>query len=297
MKILIVGLKKNEQLKRLQEEGKRRGHDVRGCYTSELTIRAGRNNFDPTLRGDPLTQFDLIYLWSVGKRRWEWYTAAHWASKKGVRIVYNKTISSDYLYYLTPAIDYLRQYENNLPFPKSAIVFDAKSVDSVIRNFDFPVVMKISGGRQGRGVFLLEDQKDLEDKIKQLKEVSPSFVIREFIPNEGDIRVFTVGYKAIGAMRRMATVEGEFRSNVSLGGRGETFNLDSKPEIREIAEKLSKITRTEIAGVDIMIHKETGQPYILEINPGPQFMGLEKYTDVNAAAEIIKYFEEIGNRK
>ena len=293
MKILIVGLKKNEQLKRLKAEGEKRGHEVRGCYTSELTIRVGRNNFDPTLRGEPLTQFDLIYIWSVGKRRWEWYTAAHWLSKKGVKIVYEKTISPDYLYYLTPAIDYLRQHENNLPFPKSAVLFDARSVESIIANFEFPLIMKISGGRQGRGVFMLEDQKDLEDKIKELKDVSPSFVIREFIPNDGDIRVFTVGYKAIGAMKRMATVEGEFRSNISQGGKGEVFDLDSRPEIREIAEKLSKITRTEIAGVDIMIHKETGQPYILEINPGPQFMGLEEYTNTNAALEIIKYFESL----
>lgn len=296
MKILVVGLKKNEQLKRLREEGKKRGHEVRGCYTSELTIRAGRNNFDPTLRGEPLTQFDLIYMWALGKRRWEWYTAAYWASKRGVKIVYEKTISPDYLYYLTPAIDFLRQHEHNLPFPKSAVIFDAKSVKSIIDSFEFPLIMKISGGRKGKGVFLLEDQKDLEDKIRQLKEAGPSFVVREFIPNEGDIRVFTVGYKAIGAMKRMPTVEGEFRSNISQGGRGEPFDLDSRPEIRKIAEKLSEITRTEIAGVDIMIHKETGQPYILEINPGPQFMGLEKYTDVNAAAEIIKYFEEIGNK-
>ncbi len=294
MNILIVGLKNNDQLFRLQEEGKKRGHQVDGVLTSELVIRTGRNNFDPTLRGEPMTRYDLVYLWTTGKRRWEWYTAAYWLSLKGVKIVYGKTISPDYLYYLTPAIDYLRQYQNNLPFPKSAIVFNAKSVNSILDNFEFPLIMKVSEGRQGKGVFKVQNEVELKNKIIELKDVSPSFVIREFIPNDGDIRIFTVGYKAIGAMKRMPTRKGEFRSNISQGGIGEKFDLEKASEIKEIAERLSEITRTEIAGVDIIIHKETGQPYILEINPGPQFTGLEKYTGVNAALEIIKYFESLG---
>jgi len=294
MNILIVGLKNNDQLVRLKKEGEKRGHQIKGVLTSELVIRTGRNNFDPTLRGEPMTQYDLIYLWTLGKRRWEWYTACYWLSLKGVKIVYQKTVSPDYLYYLTPAIDYLRQYQNNLPFPKSAIVFNARSVSSILGDFEFPLIMKVSEGRQGKGVFKVENEAELKAKINELKDVSSSFVVREFIPNDGDVRVFTVGYKAIGAMKRMATREGEFRSNISQGGVGENFDLKNRPEIREIAEKLSEITRTEIAGVDIIINKDTGQPYILEINPGPQFTGFEKYTGVNAALEIIKYFEKIN---
>lgn len=298
MKILIVGLVKNEQLDRLKEEGEKRGHEIDGCYATELVIRAGRNRFDPTLRGKPLHNYDLIYLWAVGKRRWEWYTAALFLNKKhGTVIVNEKAIAPDYHFYLTPAIDYLKQHESNLQFPESAIVFDEKSVNSVIENFNFPLILKTAEGRQGKGVFKVESVEGLKAKIKELKEVSPAFVIREFIPNDGDIRVFTIGYKVIGAMKRTPTKEGEFRSNISQGGEGSVFDLSKSPEVKEIAEKLSKLMRTEIAGVDIMLHKETGQAFILELNPGPQFMGLEKFTGVNAALEIIKYFESLSSRK
>lgn len=296
--ILATGLVKSDQLKRLQEEGEKVGVDVDGCFATELVIRAGRNRFDPTLRGKPLNHYDLIYLWTVGKRRWEWYTAAYFLNKKyGTKIVNHKAIDPSYNFYLSPAIDYLKQHEANLQFPESAIVMDAKSVDSVIENFQFPLIVKTSGGRKGKGVFKVEDVSELKSKITELKEESPSFVIREFIPNDGDIRVFTVGYKAIGAMKRTATREGEFRSNISQGGKGEEFDLNSSPEVKEIAEKLSKIMATEIAGVDIMIHKETGQAFILELNPGPQFTGLEQYTSTNAAAEIIKYFKSLVEEK
>ncbi len=294
MKILIVGLVKNNQLIRLQEEGEKRGHKVEGCYTNELIIETGSDFFNPTLRGKTLKNYDLIYLWSAGKRRWEWYTACLFLNKtRKTKIVNYKAIDPSYNFYLTPAIDYLKQTENSLPFPYSAVLFDSKSINYVINSFSFPLIIKVSEGRQGKGVFKADNLEELKTIAKDLEGVSPSFVIREFIPNDGDIRVFTVGYKAIGAMKRIPTREGEFRSNISQGGRGELFDLNLYPEIRNIAERTSEVMKTEIAGVDIMINKETGKPYILEINPGPQFTGFERYTGVNVALEIIKYFEKI----
>jgi RimK family alpha-L-glutamate ligase len=299
MKILIVGLVKSEQIQRLKEEGEKRGHDVIGCYAGELVIRSNRVSFVPSLRGKPF-DCDLVYLWTVGKRRWEWYMVAQYLhEKKGIKVVNEKSIDRNYNYFLTPASDYLKQTESNILFPESAIVFDSKGVDSVLNmeKFTFPLIVKTASGRKGKGVFMVKSAEELMAKIDELSEVSASFVIREFIPNDGDVRVFTVGYKAIGAMKRTPTSKGEFRSNISQGGKGEVFDLKKYPEVKRIAEKMSEITRTEIAGVDIMLHKETGQPYVLEINPGPQFKGLEQYTDVNAAGAIIEYFERLVSKK
>ncbi len=304
MNILIVGLVNNPQLRRVQEEGEKRGHKVDGCYVSDLIIKASTVSFEvslknsssslPTTNYQLLTSYDLIYLWAVGKRRWEWYTASQFLNKNyQTIIVNNKIIDPTYNYYLSSASDYLKQTEEKLPYPKSALIFSAKSVETVIGDFTFPVILKVSEGRQGRGVFLLNSKDEVKEKAKELLVDNSSVILREFIPNDGDIRIFTVGYKAIGAMKRMATKEGEFRSNISQGGTGEVYDLGNNPEVKEIAEKLSLITKTEIAGVDIMINKVTGKPYILEINPGPQFTGFEKYTGMNAAEEIIKYFESL----
>jgi RimK family alpha-L-glutamate ligase len=293
MRILIVGLVKNDQLQRIRVEGEKRGHTVDGCYKSELVLFADNDRFEPSLRGKDLGSYDLIYLWATGKNRWEWYTAAYYLKKKFNTVIVNqKTVDPKKNYYLTPAIDYLTQIENKLPLPKSAIIASSRSVECVLEKFKFPLIMKISTGHQGRGVFKLENENALKAKVKELEDSNQSLIIREFIPNDGDIRVFCVGYKAIGAMKRTPP-RGDFRSNISVGGLGAEYDLDSNPNVRDIAERFSSVMEIEIAGVDIMIHKETGQPYILEINPGPQFLGLEKYTSVNAALEIIKYFEAI----
>lgn len=293
MNILIVGLVKNPQLTRLIDEGKKLGHKVVGCYTSELIIYSDNSVFEPTIRGENMNTFDLIYLWSVGKRRWEWYSACKYLNQKYRTVIINqKVIDPTYNYYLSPASDYLKQTQNKLPYPKSAIVFSEKSLKSISSKFEFPLIIKPSDGRQGRGVKLIKNKNEFENGVKELLKTVTSVVIREFIPNDGDIRVFTVGYKAIGAMKRIPK-KGDFRSNISQGGSGENFDLTSYPFIKDLSEKMSKLTATEIAGVDIIIDKNTNKPYILEINPGPQFTGFEKYTGINVAREIIKYFENL----
>jgi len=292
MKILIVGLVKNEQVNRLRQEAEKRGHSVEGVYPSDLIINSDSGKFEPTLKGEPIDH-DLIYLWVTGKKRYEWTTVAYFLHKtKGVKIINYKVIDPAYFYAHSPVVDYLKQSENNLLFPKSAVVFKSKVIDEVMKGFSYPVIVKSSLGKKGQGIYKVESVEEIKKIINENKEEVPAFVIREFIPNDGDIRVFTIGYKAIGAMKR-TPAKGDFRSNISQGGTGEAYDLSKNPLVQEIAEEVSKIMRTEIAGVDIMLHAETNKPYILETNPGPQFLGLEKYTDVNVALEIIKYFESL----
>lgn len=293
MKILVVGLVKNSQLVRLQDEAKKLGHIIDGCYASDLIIQASPKHFEPILKNKNLADYQLIYLWTVGKRRYEWYVAANYATKKYATIIVNsKVIDPTYQYYLSPSSEYEKQTENGLNYPVSAVIFNYAGFEIVKDQFHFPLIIKTSTGRQGRGVFKVNTSEDLKKIIKENKEVSPAFIIRQFIENDGDIRIFTIGYKAIGAMKRTPKI-GDFRSNISQGGEGGNFDLSKNQNVSEMAEKLSQLTRTEIAGVDIMLEKNTGKPYILEINPGPQFTGFEKFTGINAAAAIIHYFESL----
>jgi RimK family alpha-L-glutamate ligase len=292
MKILIAGLTKKRQFERLKKEGEKRGHIVDGCFASDLIILASNNSFIPKLKDKDLRSYDLIYL-IVGSRLWEWYTASLYLSKNfKTKIVNKKAIDPNYNFYLSPAIDYLRQFENDLPFPKSAVIFSESSVNEIISEFKFPVILKTSQGHRGEGVSKIENIEDLKKKVGELTVHMKSCVIREFIPNEGDIRVFCVGFKTIGAMKRTPKI-GEFRSNISQGGSGAVFDLQNNSKIKELAQNSAKVMQTEIAGVDIIIDRNTGKPYVLEVNPGPQLDGLEKYTGVNAGEEIIKYFEEV----
>lgn len=297
MKILVVGLVENDHVIRLREEAEKRGHTVEGCFNTELTIYAHTNRFEPTLREKPLKEFDLIYFWAPKEKRWDWFASAEYLhTTHGTIIVNKKVIDPTYNYNSSITKDYLELAKAGISSPKTLVTFSDKSFDFAKQMFSFPFIVKSSKGKQGKSVFKIENDQDLAEAYTSISEDTESAtVFRELIPNDGDIRVFCLGYKAIGAMKRTPK-EGEFRSNISQGGFADPFELKGNPAVQEIAEKAAYAMRTEIAGVDVMINKETGVPYILEVNPGPQFLGIES-TGINVAEKIVEYFEKLYETK
>jgi RimK family alpha-L-glutamate ligase len=297
MKILIIGLVKNDQLKRVKDEAEKRGHVLDSCYSSELTIFASKDRFEPTLRGRELSDYDLLYLWTVVKRRWEWYIVGRYLNQKyGTRVIERNSIESVRYYSESPTLNYLQQFEHSIPFPETVVVSSVKSIKYILSRFQFPLIVKLPYVHQGKGVFLANSETELRQIFKNNQEAGPTFIVRAFIPNDGDIRVFTIGFEAIGAMKRIAPKD-SFKNNISQGGRGEEYDLKNNPEIKILAEKACKITGTEIAGVDIIIDKNSGKPYVIEVNNGPQFGGIEKFTNVNVAKKIVEYFEASGDEQ
>jgi len=99
MKFLVVGLKKGKTFKRFYEEAVKKGHSLKGCLTSELTILSSPTSFFPSLRGGPLTCYDLIYLCAgiEEKKRFEWYLTARYLNLyQKVKIVNEGIIDSSY---------------------------------------------------------------------------------------------------------------------------------------------------------------------------------------------------------
>ncbi len=296
MKVLVVGLVGSRQLLRLREEAERRGHQVEGCYTTELVIEAGPGYFRPALRTRPLEAYQVIFFWALDARKWEWFCAAeHLHRHYGTHVVNRRTVEPGPRFYSTPAHEYKVQVEHGLRFPRSALISSERSLDRVLSQFNFPVIVKGSRSRQGKGVYLAQDVREVRALVREKKRIYPALIIREYIPNDGDIRVFTVGYRAIGAMKRVPP-KGDFRSNISQGGKGEPYDLGAHPEVRWMAETASRELRVEVAGVDIMVHSESGLPFLLEVNAGPQIRGIERYTGTNVAGAIIEYFESLVTR-
>lgn len=291
MRILVVGLVKGKQITRFKQEAEKLGHQLEGCHATELTITSSGDSFLPTLRDRELNSYNLIYLCTGIEmaKRFEWYAVADYLhSKYNTQFVNEATINPEYRYYPHASWFFLQQFEASIPFPKTVTFYNSQSLKYASSIISFPAILKLADIHKGKGVFKVNSQEEAKKVVKE--NPSLSYLLREFIPNDGDIRVFTVGYKAIGAMKRLPA-EGEFRSNISIGGHGEPFDLETNAEVKDIAEKISAKCGIEVAGVDIIIDQRTERPYVLEVNVGPQFEGLEKYTNTNAAMEIIKYFE------
>ena len=164
--------------------------------------------------------------------------------------------------------------------------------------FEFPVILKGSGGDRGTRVFKADNLEQLEKLVRDLRKTETDegkrYMLQEFIPNDGDYRVLVLGDKVLGVMKRSSKNKKEFRNNYSAGGSVEIAELSE--EIKQLAVKAAKVCGLAVAGVDVAFRDfDMTKPVIWEVNKGPQFKGFMKATGIDVPTEIVKFL--VGLKK
>lgn len=178
---------------------------------------------------------------------------------------------------------------SGIGIPKTAFANHPREVDDLIAQVGgTPVVIKLLEGTQGIGVVLAETPNTARSVIQAFYGLQANIMVQEFIhESEGaDVRAFVVDGEVVGAMRRQGK-EGEFRSNLHRGGKGEMIKLNKKQI--HAALNACKLLGLDIAGVDMLLSKRG--PLILEVNSSPGLQGIETATGVDIAGKIISYIE------
>lgn len=162
---------------------------------------------------------------------------------------------------------------------------DASYLDVVRKELPFPIVVKHNFGSLGAGVYLANDEAGLAELEAKLG-ADPRLYQRFIASSRGkDIRLILVGGKVIAAMERQAR-NGEFRSNIGLGGKGKALTPPS-PYI-EVAEKAAKLLQLDYCGIDLLIGPK-GEPILCEVNSNAFFEGIEQATGVDVAKAYAEY--------
>ena len=162
-------------------------------------------------------------------------------------------------------------------------------------------VVKILDGHGGTGVFML-DGKSILAVLQAIFAIDPE---RELLLQKkeesdgGDIRVHVLSFnneqKIIAAMKRVK-LDGDFRSNVSLGATAEKVELTKEQE--EIVLKVAQISRMPWCAVDIMPLKkgsnpETGDNVVLEYNASPGTDGISEVMGENFVEILLNNINEM----
>lgn len=179
---------------------------------------------------------------------------------------------------------------HGLPIPNTMLVRFPVEVDIVDNMIGWPCVVKVISGSYGEGIYLCENKTSFKKMMEFVGNLDTPkiLLVQEYIdakPGE-DLRVFVVGGKVIGAMKRHAP-EGDFRANISNGGYGEPFEVNS--EIDYLAREAARICGLDIAGIDLLFDKDGYK--ICEANSAPGFEGFEKYCQVDVAVQIAEYIK------
>lgn len=133
---------------------------------------------------------------------------------------------------------------------------------------DFPFVLKGARGGEGKHIWLIESDDDLDRKLLHLKQLELQgnfgFVIQKYIAGlERDLRVVVIGDQVISYWRKS---EG-FHHNIAQGGE---IDKDSDPELQTIGRdavmNLCRQTGINLAGFDLVFPSNSREPLFLEIN-------------------------------
>ncbi|MDA0973732.1 MAG: 30S ribosomal protein S6--L-glutamate ligase [Bacteroidetes bacterium] len=178
---------------------------------------------------------------------------------------------------------------NGIGLPNTVFTDYMQDTDQLIQVLGQPPwIIKLLEGTQGLGVVLAENQSAAQSVIEAFNKLKARIIVQEFISESAgkDLRVFIVGGKVVGAMKRQAA--SGFRSNLHRGGSATLVNLSEAEE--RTALKAAKVMGLDIAGVDIL-QSDRG-PLVMEVNASPGLEGIEKATGVDIAGKIIEYIME-----
>lgn len=164
----------------------------------------------------------------------------------------------------------------NIPYIPS-FLFCKKSKHNleIIKNLNYPLVLKPIDGSKGDNVIKVDDFKSFK-KIR----IGGTSLLQPFIENDGDYRVFVINNKIELISKRKRKDESDFRNNVCLGG---TISKEVLPDdILSKIELASNYIDCNIIGFDVIVDKNDNTKwYIMEYNSAPSFFLFSKETNID----------------
>lgn len=151
-------------------------------------------------------------------------------------------------------------------------------------------VYKTAIGTNGGGTWRVDEHHSFTAKVGNRRAFLQRFIGTRDHPR--DLRVYVVGDEVVGSMFRYAP-EGDWRTNVALGGEVEDASEHVSAELLAVAREATAAMGLDYAGVDL-IEGEDGW-YVLEVNPTAGFKGLYRATGRSPAPYIAKAaIERVG---
>jgi ribosomal protein S6--L-glutamate ligase len=284
MKIAYFNTAWTESGDKFLQSAEKKGVEVVPIHYSQIEFEAKAGSWEMYYNENPLSQFDIFYFRNVGDKNEALPLLLEYGKEKNIPIV------DDYLSRLGGAMRKKKSSEaafllkDGVDYAKTFYAGSTVRLREVIKRWQKPVVVKATDGRHGTSTFLIKKDVDLDRAL--LGREGSQFLIQEYLPNDGDYRLFLVGYKLIAGFKRQKK-EDKLILNRSLGP---SVLLEKIPEdVKVLAEKATRIIGVEVAGIDAVIDERTKKPAIIEVNQSPEFYTMEKRTGIDIAGEIIDY--------
>ena len=161
----------------------------------------------------------------------------------------------------------LAEYLNQRGLPHPITLFKRKNEflsSDEISNLKFPILMKPTNGRGGKGIQLFSSKQELKEGLNSFT-MNDDYVFQQYIEDQ-----ISYGCSVLckdGEIQSYSLFKFEQRYGDMFSFSAEQLFIDNK-EIYEITRKLmSNLNWSGVANVDFIYNHKNNKYYILEINP------------------------------
>jgi ribosomal protein S6--L-glutamate ligase len=173
-----------------------------------------------------------------------------------------------------------------LRVPPTVVCQNADAALEAFTELGSDVVVKPVFGSEGRGMVRISDPELAWRTFRTLERTGAVLYLQQVIRHPGwDLRVFVLGGRVLGCMRRHARGT-DWRTNVAQGGVGEALQIE--PAQEALALRAAAVLGADAAGVDLM-PGPAGAWYVIEVNAVPGWRALAPVTGIDVAAELVRY--------
>jgi [lysine-biosynthesis-protein LysW]---L-2-aminoadipate ligase len=178
--------------------------------------------------------------------------------------------------------------------PRAISAFSEESAISSLEALGYPAVIKPTIGSWGRLIAILRDKDAAKAVIEDRMHMFPLYQIyyfEEFVNRPPrDIRAIVIGDRVVAAIYRYS-IDGEWKTNMALGGRAEACPITK--ELEDVCIKATNAVAGKIVGVDLMESKEHGL-MVHEINNTTEFKNTVQVTGVDIAGLMVDFCSELA---
>ncbi|MCA9382023.1 hypothetical protein KC660_01290, partial [Candidatus Dojkabacteria bacterium] len=165
---------------------------------------------------------------------------------------------------------------------------DSKNILKYIERIEevcsYPLIVKDINGSGGKHSAHITNREELLKEYNSLPK-HKKYMFQSYIVNDYDWGVMVANGRIVSA-EKSYKLDGEFRNNAAQGAEEVFVKAGEIPEnIKEIASRASEALKLTWSRSDILIQKDTGKAFLLEVN---RFPGITSgSTEVTGAQQFI----------
>lgn len=260
---------------------------------SDLSFELTENEIDIKIKNESIRKYNLVYIRKAGTK----YTILANSLGIGLKhlgIPFYDSVFGEYGAKGNKLRGLVQLCVSGVVIPKTIYFCNAdltEHYDYIANTLGVPFVAKDIGLQRGKGVFLINSLSELA-KLPYMRGSNGKcvYLFQQLLEKKNEYRIVVLDESVGVWYEKFATDEGEFRYNTSLGATEVFLDKTRTPKrISKPAIQAAIASKTQIAGVDIIVEKGTEKVYILEVNRGPGLTYDETISyEFKAVAEFLE---------